>query len=114
VRTTTTADITVPEFDLAGVQARPDLQTDRPQFIPQGRRAANPSPGAIEGSQYAVTGRLDELALEFLDYSPGQLVVHLQQLTPAPIAQPAGLFGGPDNVSKQHGRQHPGGRRRPP
>jgi hypothetical protein len=35
--------------------------------------------------------------------------MHVQQLTPASVAQPRSLLGGANNVSEQHGGQHPRG-----
>jgi hypothetical protein len=47
--------------------------------------------------------------VELLDQPAGELVVHLQQLPPAPIPEPGGTPGGGDDVGEQHGRQHPAG-----
>jgi len=44
-------------------------------------------------------------AAELLDQPAGQLVVHVQQLPPAPVAQLPSALGRADDVGEQHRRQ---------
>ena len=83
------------------------LDADAAQLVSEGGRAADPAARPVEGGQQPVAGRLDQPAAELLNQAAGQLVVHVQQLAPAPVPQPAGAFGGGDDVGKQHGGQHP-------
>jgi hypothetical protein len=88
------------QFDLAGVRPGPDLQADAGQLLPNGGCAADRPAWAIEGGQDAVASGLDESALEFLDHAAGELVVHSQDLAPAPIAKLSGPIGGADDVGE--------------
>jgi hypothetical protein len=101
------ADVTVTQLDLAGMQPHPNLDADAAQLVPEGGRAADPAARPVEGGQQPITGRLHKPAAELLDQPAGQLVVHVQQLPPAPVPQPAGAFGGGDDVGEQHRGQHP-------
>jgi hypothetical protein len=94
------ADIAVAEFDLAGVQARSDLQADPLQLIPQGCGAADRPSWTIEGGQDAITGGLDQLALELLDHPAGQLIVHVQQLPPTLVSELTSPLGRVDDVGE--------------
>jgi hypothetical protein len=64
--------------------------------------------GAVEGGQDPVAGGLDQPAAELLDHPAGQLVVDVEQLTPAPVAQLFGPLGRAHDVGEQHRSQHPG------
>jgi hypothetical protein len=44
------ADVVVAELNLAGVQARANLQADPCEFAASGRRAADRSAGAVRGT----------------------------------------------------------------
>jgi hypothetical protein len=52
-------DVVAAQLDLAGVQARADMQADAGQLVPDGGRAADPPAGPAERGQDAVTGRMD-------------------------------------------------------
>jgi hypothetical protein len=56
------------------VQARPQLEADASQFLPERHRSMDRPAGAVE----------------LLDHPAGQLVMHAQQLPPAPVAGAAG------------------------
>ena len=79
--------------------------------------------GAVEGGQDAVAGGLDQRPPDARPAGGHELVVRVEQLAPAPVAQLGGPLGRADDVGEQHRRQHPvglgrGGRRsgtpRPP
>jgi hypothetical protein len=95
------ADVVAPELDLAGVDAGPDLDPAVPQPVAQAGGAADPPAGPVEQGQDAVAGRLDQPALELADLLPGEPVVQVQQLSPAPVADPPGELGGPDDVGQR-------------
>ena len=103
------AHVAVAQLDLAGVQPGPELKPDAAQLVAEGGRATDPPAGTVEGGQHPIAGRLDQLAAELLDHPPGHLVVHVEQLAPAPVAEPSGPLGGADDVGEQHGGQHPAG-----
>jgi hypothetical protein len=85
-----------------------ELDADAGQFLSERRRTVDRPAGSLEGGQDPVAGGLDEMAAELLDQPAGQLVVHVQQLSPAPVAELPGSAGGTDDVGEQHRRQHPG------
>src|SRR5512132_1737407 len=60
-------DAVAAQLDLAGVQARPELQADAGQLVPEGDRTADRAAGPVEGGQDAVAGGLDQPAVELLD-----------------------------------------------
>jgi hypothetical protein len=78
------ADAAVAPFDLAGMQALPELEPDAAHLVPERGRAADATAGTVEGGQDPVAGRLDQPAPGLLHQVGGQLVVVVQQLTPAP------------------------------
>jgi hypothetical protein len=86
-------DVAVAELDLAGVQSGADLQADPLELLAERGHAAERPAGAVEGGQDAITGGLDQLPVELPDQPAGQLVVDLQQLPPAPVAEPGGPLG---------------------
>jgi hypothetical protein len=102
-------DVALAQLDLAGVEARPDLDVDAAQLVPEGGGAADRPAGAVEGRQDPVAGGLDELTTELLDQPAGKVVVDLQQLAPAPVPEAGGPLGGAGDIGEQHGRQHPPG-----
>jgi hypothetical protein len=93
-----TADVAVALLNFAGVQPHPELEADAAQLVSERGRTTDPAAWAVEGGQNPITGGLDQLAAELLDQPPGQFVVHVQQLAPTPVAQPAGLLGRADDV----------------
>jgi hypothetical protein len=103
------AHIAVAQLDLADVHPGADLHLDAAQLIAKGDRAVDRSSWAVEGGQDPVAGGLDQAAAGLLDQPAGQLIMDIQQLTPAPVAKPASLWGRADDVGEQHGRQDPGG-----
>src|SRR5260370_40473876 len=62
------ADVIAPQFDLARVDARPDLDAERADRIPDGAGTAHRSARSVEGGQNAIARRLDlqaSVALQF-------------------------------------------------
>jgi hypothetical protein len=78
------------------------------QLIPQGGRAADRAAWTVEGGQDPAAGGLDQPPAPLLDQPAGQLVVHVQQLAPAPVTYPLGLPGRVHDIGEQHRGQHPG------
>jgi hypothetical protein len=64
-------DVALPQLDLTGVEAGPDLEVDPGQLVAEGGGAADRPAGAVEGGQNAVAGGLDELTAELLDQPAG-------------------------------------------
>jgi hypothetical protein len=61
------ADVVLAQLDLAGVQARPELEADAGQLVAKRGGTVDRSSGAVEGGQDPVAGRLDQPAVELLD-----------------------------------------------
>ena len=80
--------------------------------IPSGRTAVGDRPRAfdararaVEGRQEAVAGRLHLAAPVAVELLAHDLVVALEQLAPAAIAELGAPFGGVDDVGEEHGEQ---------
>jgi hypothetical protein len=54
------ADVVLAQLDLAGMQARPNVDADAGQFIAKRGRAVDRPSGAVEGGQDAVAGSLEQ------------------------------------------------------
>jgi hypothetical protein len=59
--------IVLAQLDLAGVQARPQLDADTGQFIAKRGSAVHRSSGAVEGGQDPVAGGLDQPPAEVVN-----------------------------------------------
>src|SRR5947209_19318163 len=68
-------DVVAAPLDLAGVQARPDLETERPQATSDRERAVQRSARSIKCREDPVTRRLDQTTAETLDRAANDLVV---------------------------------------
>src|SRR5829696_7242523 len=77
------ADVVAADFDLAGVQAGADLEVDVAELLAEADRAGDGPPGAVEGGQEAVAGRLDHPPAPLLDQAAADVVVDLEQVPPA-------------------------------
>jgi hypothetical protein len=97
------ADVGAPQLHLAGVDADPEREVKTPYRLSDRQCSANGACRAVEGRQHAVTHRLHGLTTEPLDLSAHDGLVTVEQLSPACIAQPARLRGGPDDVGEHHG-----------
>jgi hypothetical protein len=96
------------QLHLAGVQAGSDADADPGELVAERSRALDGPSGPVEGGQDPITGGLDQPAAELLDQPAGQLVMDVQQLPPAPVAQCSGPLGRADDIGEQHRRQHAG------
>src|SRR5829696_1979284 len=104
------ADVVAADFDLAGVQAGADLEVDVAELLAEADRAGDGPPGAVEGGQEAVAGRLDHPPAPLLDQAAADVVVDLEQVPPAAVAELAGPLGRGHDVGEQDRGQHPGRR----
>src|SRR5215218_3613679 len=108
------ADVVAAQVELADVDPGPDVQPDLAQLPAEGQGAADGPAGPVEDGQDAVAGALDQPPPLLGDQPPGQLVVDVQQLPPAAVAELAGPLGRGHDVGEQHRGQQPpgvGGRR---
>jgi len=72
------------------VEARTDLDSERPDIIGYGTSAANAARRPVEGRQNSVTRRLDFVASKTRKITPDRGTMVVKEVTPAAIAK----FGG--------------------
>ena len=92
-----------PVFDLAGMQAGADLQTDLLDRISDGSSAANGPCRPVEGREEAVASGIDLGSGVTFQELANQGVVAVEKLPPAVVADGLELLGGTDDVGEQHG-----------
>jgi hypothetical protein len=93
------------QLDLAGVEACPDMQTQR-RHPTRNRADAADRPGrAVEGGQHPIAGRLDRAPTRGLNLPMGDRVVDLQQLTPPPVTHCRRHGGRIDDAGEGDGGQ---------
>jgi hypothetical protein len=86
-------DILSPNFDLAGVQACAERQADVFRGGAESERAPDGAAGTVERRQNAVACAFDQNAAVVADDLLGKLIVDIQQITPAPVANFDGIPG---------------------
>jgi hypothetical protein len=89
------------------MQARPDLNPERPHRRSDGLRTTNRPRGAIEPGHEAVTSGVDLDTAMDRQLTSHQCVVSLQQVSPSPIAKRCRAVGGSHDVSEENSRQDP-------
>src|SRR4029077_8452904 len=88
------ADVPVARLDLAGVDGRPNLETQVRERLPEAKRAAKRASWRVESRQDPVTGGLDEVAVPSANFRPSDVVVLVQQLAPRAVAHCRRALGG--------------------
>ena len=63
-----TGDVGAADLDLAGVESGADVETDRAECVADRAGAANRTSGTVEGGHDPVTGVVDLLAAEPLEF----------------------------------------------
>lgn len=101
-----TADVLAPYLDLTRMQAGTD-DAEIAHGVPKGGGAADGPSGTVEGGQDAVAGELHHSASEALDVATGHLVVLVEEVLPAPIAQLTGPLRRRDDVGEQDRGENP-------
>ena len=99
-------DALIGEFDLAGVDARSDLDAELPKRGTDRKRAAYGSCRTIERGEEAVARRIAFDSSVGGQLSPDVLVVVHEQSLPGGIADLGRLLGGSDDVGEQHRCEH--------
>ena len=88
------------------VAAGAHLEAERPHCLADRLGALHGAGGTVEGGQEAVAGSRDLRAAVTGEHRPHRLVVPLEQLGPAAVAELAGLVRRADDVGEEHGRKH--------
>ena len=101
------ADAGLAAFDLAGVDARADLDAQVVRRIDQLECAAERPGRGVEDGHDAVAGELHVLAVPALDDREDRALVLIEQLLPGPIADGGRPAGGIDDVGEEDARQRP-------
>src|SRR5579859_3501891 len=100
-----TDDVIREQLTFAGVQAGANVQAELADTVTNGDCAADRAAWAIERGKYPITERLDEPAPVELDLTRERIVA-FKQRAPSGITELGGTGGRPDDVGKEHGRQH--------
>ena len=100
-------DVIVVAFDLAGVQAGPNLYAELSGGPDDRRRAADCPGAAVEGHEYVVTSGVDLAPVEPGDLGADERSEPLQQGRPRLVADRREVLGGRHDVDEEHGREHP-------
>ena len=106
------ADVVISRFDLAGVDAGPDLDAEAADAVSDGGRTLNGPGRSVEGGQKPVSQSLHFLAPEAIELPTNEGVMGIEELTPASVAEFRGPLGGTNDVGEHHGGQDALGRRR--
>jgi hypothetical protein len=101
------ADVVVPQFALAGVDAGADLDTQCLDVGAQRLGAADGLRGAVERSEVAITGVLHHSAAESFGEVGGDLIEPVQHRPPPLVAGRRRVSRRRDHVGEQHGAQSP-------
>ena len=99
------ADVVVPQFALAGVNAGADLDTQCLGVGAQGFGAADGLRRAVERDEVAVARALHHRAAESLRELRGDLIEPVQHRTPPLVAGRRRVSRRGDHVGEQHGAQ---------
>lgn len=93
------------DLDLAGMEARPDVEVDaRGPGRDLPRRLDRPA-WPIEGGEDAVSGRLDDPATATLDGRPDQPIMSPEQLAPRVVPYFGRTSRRADDIGEEDGRQ---------
>jgi len=88
-------------FDLAGVQAGANLESERLERVAERACAANRPARAVEGGQNAIAGGPDEVSAVLFDGGAGDDIVAVEQVAPRTVAKRREVFGLPDEVGEE-------------
>jgi hypothetical protein len=100
------ANIVAADFALAGVQARTNFDTQRPDVVGNGACTTYASCGAVKRGKDTVAGGLDLVTAEAVEIAPNRSMMIVEQITPAMIAKCSGFLGRPDNVREEDRGKH--------
>ena len=100
-------EIVAAPFDLTAVQPGADIQPQRSDDFAYGRGAVDGSGRAIKGGQESVAGRLDLLTPEALELATHGVVVSVQDVPPAVVAEAGCLLCRANEVCEEHSSEHP-------
>ena len=89
--TATAADVVAAHFDLAGMEARSNLDPQTTSARTDRLRAAHPAGRPVEGGQDAISGRLHLAASEPAQLLSDHVVVTVEEVVPVAVAAAARL-----------------------
>ena len=105
------ADVVADELALAGVEAGPHFDAERPAPGRRSRAHSGSRARAVERGEEAVAHGLHLAAPVALELRANQLVVAGHELAPARIAKGRRALGGADDVGEHHGGEDAIGRK---
>jgi hypothetical protein len=92
-------DVVAPQFTLAGVQTASYLNAQFRHSFGECRGTSDSAGRSVERGQKSVARVLDFAALEASDFGPGELIVALEHLAPASVAELCSSSRRVDDVS---------------
>src|SRR6188472_864549 len=98
---------TAHQFNLAGMHAGPNYESDRPDGRSDRLRAANGAGGSVERREESVSSRVDLTTVEAAKLGADEITVTGEQPFPDFVAELGGTLGRADDVGKEHGREYP-------
>lgn len=90
---------------LAGVNPGADVETETSNGLDDRTRSAGGPGRTVERGEEPVTGRIDLTPAEAGEVLAHHAMVRFEEITPPPVAQRGGPFGGTNQVCEQHGGQ---------
>src|SRR6185369_384701 len=99
-------DVVACQLDLTGVQTGADLEPEAADRTSDCTCTADRARGSVERRQQAVADELDLAPAESLEMPAYHVVMLIEQLVPAPVAERDGTPGRIDDVGEQDGGEH--------
>ena len=103
------SDRPVPTLDLSGMQARPYVESDPPNGIPDETRTTHCPRRPVEGREEPVPCRIHLDAPELRERAAHLLMVAVEHVALLVVPGAARMQRRADDVSEQHGRERPVG-----
>ena len=100
------AEFVPDHFTFAGMEARPDLNAQRPHGVPNCMGAPDSAGWAVEARKESVSRRVNLSATEPSELMPKRSVEALQEIPPLAVAQFRSPFRRGHDVNEEHGGEH--------
>ena len=101
------ADVVAAQLALPDVQPSTDLDSELGDAVEDGFSTADSSRRPVEHRQHPIAGRFHPAAAKARHLARTDLVMGVEELSPAPITGLGGKSGGVDDVGEENGREDP-------
>jgi hypothetical protein len=99
-------DVFASDFDLAGMQPRPNVEPEGLGLRDDLSGASHGARASVERGEEAVAGGLDLTTAVTLEGTPNDRIVLIAELAPRAMTDPRSLLGRIDDVGEQHRGGH--------